>query len=482
MGRALDRGVPVVALKAGQSDLAAQTALTHTGSLAGQDTFYQALFDRIGVARVSTPSLMLETLQLLTTAGPPKGRRLAAFTCSGGDVAMLADCADREGLIFDPPDEATQRTLRQWLPEIATVGNPLDYTTPLWGHEDTLEKVFAAALAPGYDAALLVQDYPPPELGEDRPYYQADARAFMRAAAKASIPAAICSGLPENLDTETQQTLMNQGVAPLQGIGEATAAIGAAAVFGEAQQKRKQGGDHFIPSCHPVEGKPHLLDEWQGKQLLLAHEIAVPPGRLCTSHDAAEAARQIGFPVALKLVNPELPHKSDHGIVRLGLCDTDDIGAISQEVVTLGSQALGHPADDRILIEQMADGLIAELLVGIQNDRHFGLVMTIAGGGTLVELMADSATVLLPAQPQDLVNALSKLKVMKLLSGYRGRAQADLDELVQTLMKISAMALALADTLIDMDINPLWVTDHGSIAVDALIQLGDIDALPARVR
>ena len=107
VGRALDRGVPVVALKAGQSDLAAQTALTHTGSLAGQDTFYQALFDRIGVARVSTPSLMLETLQLLTTAGPPKGRRLAAFTCSGGDVAMLADCADREGLIFDPPDEAT---------------------------------------------------------------------------------------------------------------------------------------------------------------------------------------------------------------------------------------------------------------------------------------------------------------------------------------------------------------------------------------
>ncbi len=168
--------------------------------------------------------------------------------------------------------------------------------------------------------------------------------------------------------------------------------------------------------------------------------------------------------------------------MRLGLCDTDDIGAISQEVVSLGSQALGHPADDRILIEQMANGLIAELLVGIQNDRHFGLVMTIAGGGTLVELMADSATVLLPAQPQDLANALSTLKVMKLLSGYRGRARADLDELVQTLMKISAMVLALADTLIDMDIKPLWVTEHGCIAVDAHIRLGDIDALPAHLR
>ena len=479
VGRALDRGVPVVALKAGRSALAAQTALTHTGSLAGQDAFYQSLFDRIGVARVSSPSLLLETLQMLTIAGAPKGRRLAAFTCSGGDVAMLADCADKEGLIFDPPDEATKRNLRQWLPEIATVGNPLDYTTPLWGHEDTLEKVFAAALAPGYDAALLVQDYPPPDLGEDRPYYQADARAFVRATANASIPAAVCSSLPENLDADTQHTLIENGVAPLQGIGEATAAIRAAAVFGEALAKRERGGEHFIPSCHPVESRQTvLLDEWQGKQLLAAHQVRIPKGELCSTRDTAETARRIGFPVALKLVTRDLPHKSDHGLVRLNLCDTDDIGGIAEEVLSLGSKALGRPAEDRILIEQMADGLIAELLIGVQNDPQFGLVMTIAPGGTLVELMADSVTVLLPAQPADLMEALSTLRVMSLLQGYRGRAKADFDGLVDSLMRINTMALDLAHTLIEMDINPLWVTEHGSIAVDVLIRVGDTNALP----
>jgi len=479
VGRALDRGVPVVALKAGRSALAAQTALTHTGSLTGQDVLYQSLFDRIGVARVSSPSLLLETLQMLTTAGAPKGSRLAAFTCSGGDVAMLADCAEQEGLIFDPPDEATKRHLRQWLPEIATVGNPLDYTTPLWGHEDTLEKVFAAALAPGYDAALLVQDYPPPDLGEDRPYYQADARAFMRATANASIPAAVCSSLPENLDADTQHTLIENGVAPLQGIGEATAAIRAAAVFGEALGKRERGGDHFIPSGHPVErGQTVLLDEWQGKQLLAAHQVRIPQGELCSTHDAAETARQIGFPVALKLVSSALPHKSDHGIVRLNLCDTDDIGGIAEDVLSLGSKALGRPVEDRILIEPMADGLIAELLIGVQNDPQFGLVMTVAPGGTLVELMADAATVLLPAQPADLMEALSTLRVMSLLQGYRGCAKADLDGLVDTLMKVNTMALDLAHTLIEMDINPLWVTEHGSIAVDALIRVSDLNALP----
>ncbi len=478
-GRALDRGVPIVALKAGRSALAAQTALTHTGSLAGQDAFYQSLFDRIGVARVSSPSLLLETLQMLTAAGAPRGRRLAAFTCSGGDVAMLADCAEQEGLVFDPPDSVTEQNLRQWLPEIATVGNPLDYTTPLWGNEDTLEKVFSAALAPGYHAALLVQDYPPLDLGEDRPYYQADARAFVRATANASIPAAVCSSLPENLDPDTQRTLIESGVAPLQGIGEATAAIRAAAVFGEALDKRKRGGDHFIPSCHPVQRDPSaLLDEWQGKQLLSVHQVRIPQGEVCAARDAAETAQGIGFPVALKLVNSALPHKSDHGIVRLNLCDTDDIDGIAQEVLSLGSTALGRPAEDRILIEQMADGLITELLIGVQNDPQFGLVMTVAGGGTLVELMADTATVLLPAQPADLLEALAKLRIMPLLQGYRGRPKADLDGLVDTLMNISTMALGLAHTLIEMDINPLWVTEHGCIAVDALIRVSDINALP----
>ena len=104
--------------------------------------------------------------------------------------------------------------------------------------------------------------------------------------------------------------------------------------------------------------------------------------------------------------------------------------------------------------------------------------MTVAGGGTLVELMGDTATVLLPAQPADLFEALSKLRVMPLLQGYRGRPKADLDGLIDTLMSVSSMAIDLAHTLIEMDINPLWVTEHGSIAVDALIRVGDINALP----
>ncbi len=474
VGRALARGVPVVALKVGRSELAAKTALTHTGSLAGEDRCYQALFDRIGVARVSSPSLLLETLNFLTISGGPRGRRLAAFTCSGGDVAMLADCADAEGLVFPKPSVTAHDQLKALLPDIATVGNPLDYTTPLWGQEAALEKVFDAALSPGYDAALIVQDYPPIEIGSDRHYYQADARAFMRATKKAGIPAGVCASLPDNMDHQTQSTLIAGGVTPLQGISEASAAIASAVAFGRAQARYQKDQALFRPMVtrKPPDGLK-VLDEWQGKSLLKEFGVATPDGRLCLSADASAAAEAIGFPVALKLVNAALPHKTEHDVVRLNLQTSEAVAEAVDTVRQNGEKALGTSAPDQFLIERMVTDVVAELLVGIKNDPGFGLVMTIAGGGTLVELLADARTVLLPAAQEDLLAALSSLKIMTLLTGFRGRAAADIDSVLDTLVCIANMAQALNDQLVEMDINPLMVTPTGCVAADALVQISD---------
>ncbi|MEK9742481.1 MAG: acetate--CoA ligase family protein [Gammaproteobacteria bacterium] len=474
VGRALARGVPVVALKVGRSDLATKTALTHTGSLAGEDRCYQALFERIGVARAATPSLLLETLNFLTISGGPKGNRLAAFTCSGGDVAMLADCADAEGLSFPEPSAHARSELKELLPEIATVGNPLDYTTPLWGQEEALEKVFDAALAPGYDAALIVQDYPPLEIGTDRHYYQADARAFIRATQKAGIPAGVCSSLPENLDDATQSTLIASGVTPLQGIGEASAAIAAASVFGRARARYQETQRCFTPTVQTSPPRqPTVLNEWQGKSLLRDFGIAVPEGQLCASSEAPSVAQQIGFPITLKLVNAGLPHKTEHGVVRLNLQTPEAVSQAAQGVLQNGENALGSPVPDELLVEEMVTEVVAELLVGIKNDPAFGLMMTIASGGTLVELLADSSTVLLPAERADFYAAVSKLKIMKLLQGFRGQANVDIDTLLDTLIRTAQMAHALSDRLVEMDINPLMVTPTRCIAADALIHLGE---------
>jgi acyl-CoA synthetase (NDP forming) len=457
--RALDAGIPIVALKVGRSEIGARLTITHTGSLAGPDDYYQALFDRLGVVRVDSPVALLETLKMLTVAGAPRGRRVAGFTCSGGDATMLADGAARADITFDQPSPAAAKDLADRLPDIATVSNPLDYTTPLWGDPDRMPGVFAALIGDGYDAALLVQDYPAPEIEADRDSYLTDARSFMAATRAAGIPGAICSALPENIDRKTREILIAGGVAPLQGISDALTAIAGAAVHGE----RRAAGDGSALGLPPVPPPPadlDILDEWAGKQRLAAAGIAVPEGRLVGADGAPAAAEEIGFPVAVKLVDPRISHKTEAGAVRLGLTGADEV-----------AEAVSAIAGDRFLVERMVDGPIAELLIGIRRDDAFGQVMVLASGGVFVELVGDTRTVLLPADRDSIVRALAALKVSTLLAGFRGAPAADIGAVVDTVMKVAAFAEAHRDRLEELDINPLIVQRDGAVAADVLVRM-----------
>ena len=474
--KALDRNIPLVVLKVGRSDLAARTTLTHTGSLAGSDTLYQALFDRLGVVRVPTPSLMLETLNLLTIAGAPVGQRLAAFTCSGGDVAMLADRGEECGIDFKAPSHTASHTLKSLLPAIATVSNPLDYTTPLWGHEEELKPVFSALVEDDYDAALLVQDYPPPHLEEDRHLYQADARAFMQATRKAGIPGAVCSSLPENLDNQIQQFLKDHDTAPLQGIGESVQAISAATVFG---RQRKKYLTHAGSISFELVGRTSnsiTLDEWEGKKLLENVGISIPAGELVTVAGVSAAADRLGYPVALKLISADLPHKTDADAVKLNLESATQVSDAAKAIQKAVQSYSPKLSKECFLVEKMVANSIAELLVGIRNDEQFGHTLTLASGGTLVELVADSVTVLLPTPREDIVAALHSLQVTKLLRGFRNRPAADVNRLVDAICTIVTFAQQLGAKLDELDINPLIVHLDGCTAADVLLRL-DPEAL-----
>ena len=466
---ALDRNIPLVVLKVGRSDLAARTTLTHTGSLAGSDTLYQALFDRLGVVRVPTPSLMLETLNLLTIAGAPTGQRLAAFTCSGGDVAMLADRGEECGIDFKAPSPAASHKLKSLLPSIATVSNPLDYTTPLWGHEEKLKPVFSALVEDDYDAALLVQDYPPPHLEEDRHLYQADARAFMRATREAGIPGAVCSSLPENLDTQIQQFLKDHDTTPLQGIGESVQAIAAATVFGRQRKKHLTQARSISFAIAGRTANSITLDEWQGKKLLENAGIPIPAGELVTVDGVSAAADRLGYPVALKLVSADLPHKTEAGAVRLNLESATQVSDAEKAIQRAVQDYSADLSQECFLVEKMVANSIAELLVGIHNDGQFGHTLTLASGGALVELVADSVTILLPTPREDITTALHSLQVAKLLRGFRNRPAADVDRLVDTICTIVAFARQLGAKLDELDINPLIVHPDGCTAADVLL-------------
>jgi len=282
--KALELGKPIVALKTGTSKIGARLTVSHTGSLSGTDDLYQALFERLGIIRVTSPAQLLETLKFVTVAGIPKGRRIAAFTCSGGGATMLADFGETIGLEFPQPSAQTAAKLEALLPDTATVSNPLDHTTPIWVQAVKSGPVFAALLAESHDAALILQDYPSAGLDESKPSYLADARAFAAAAGTAKLPAAVCSTLSENLDRGTREEMLANGVAPMQGLQETLNAIAGAAWFGRRRGEILDDIDEAVlyPAQSP-DGEAAPIDELSGKQRLAAAGIEVPPGVLAST-------------------------------------------------------------------------------------------------------------------------------------------------------------------------------------------------------
>ena len=207
---------------------------------------------------------------------------------------MLADYAERLNLTFTPPDAETAEKLRGQLPATATVSNPLDYTTPIWGIAEKTRPVFATLLGDGHDAAVIVQDYPAAGLDESKIYYRNDTRSFIEAAKEAKLAAAVCSTIPENLDAETRQFLVDHGVAPMQGIEECMTAIAQAAWHG--RRRNEIAAEHRMPLLPPMplSAAVALRDEAHGKSLLAAQGISVPAGSLTTGADAAANDAVVG--------------------------------------------------------------------------------------------------------------------------------------------------------------------------------------------
>jgi acyl-CoA synthetase (NDP forming) len=474
--RALEAGKPIVVLKAGSSAIGSQLAVSHTGSLSGADEAHQALFDELGIIRVYSPELLLETLKFTATSGIPTGRKLAAFTCSGGEALMIADYCERTDLELSPYSQSSVEKLENLLPDIATVSNPLDYTTPLWGNTEVMPKVFDAALEDGFDAAIFIQDYPPEEFDADRSFYRADAMSYIGAVNRAGIPAGICSELAENFDRESREMMIAGGVSPLQGFDRGLDAISLACEYhmnrerirGDPTKKPFRVVKNFVPG-NPEPGVARLLDEWECKQLLADYGLGIPPGRLVTVGDTREGV-QVAEEISYQLVSAEVAHKSELGVVALGLDRSDQLKRAMAEISS-AVEDNNIRGVKGILVEAMVVGAVHELLVGVQRDPQFGLVMVIASGGVLVELYRDSTTILLPTTAKTVGHAISTLKCFPLLQGYRGKPGCDLDAIVGDILKIAEFAESQACTLAEMDVNPLIILPGGAMVADALVRV-----------
>ena len=467
--KALAKGVPVVALKTGSSSIGSELTVSHTGSLSGSAEMYEALFARVGIISVTNPSQFLETLKFLCVVGAPKGKKMVGFTCSGGGATMLADHAEKIGLSFLPVEPSRDIELAALLPEIATVSNPLDYTTPIWGQSNLTYPMFAKAITViEADTAVLVQDYPAEGLDASKVFYQRDAAAFAQAAKEQGLPAAICSTLPENMDEQTRQFLISVGVAPMQGIHETLNAIHAAANWLEARHRILLAEPQpLLPSWEWCEEA--IVTEDASKLWLETNGFSVPGGRVVSAQKVCAAASEVGYPVALKMISPLLAHKTEAGAVVLNLTDSDALFRATIQMTIDVTSYNPKAVTDIFLVEAMSPTPLAELIITLRRDPQFGASLVLGSGGILVELVGDVVTLLLPTSPDNIESAIQTLRVGRLLEGFRGRPKADIQNIASQINRLCITYIENYAIISEIEINPLFVYADKVCAVDALI-------------
>lgn len=463
-------GIPIVALKTGASAKGAALTMSHTSSLAGADALVDALFARLGVGRAHDPATFLETLKLLHIAGPLRARRITSASCSGGEASLTADLAEAAGLETPDFPPATQAELEEVLGPRVHVANPLDYHTYIWGDLAATTACFGGMLSADFEASLLILDFPRADRCTAADW-DVTLNAF-RGAARAH-PAApgtvrvVVSSLAETMPETVAAALIAEGIVPAAGLAEALRAIAAAARIGEAWARPAPAALAQQPP--PAHGEAQVWDEVRSKAALAAAGVPVPRSRVVTFAELQDPATPLPapFPLVLKAVGTDLSHKTEVGGVALNLA--------SHEVLLAAAQNMGA-LSDRFLIEEMVGAAIAELIVGVGRDPQFGLFLTLGAGGIFVELLRQTEQVLLPASRSDIEAALARLPLYRVLEGYRGKPGCDMPALVDTITAIADWAMAHADRLEEMDVNPLLALPTGAIAVDALIRIREPQA------
>ncbi len=470
--RAMQQGVPLVVLKAGSSEMGAQLAMSHTSSLSGSDDMYQAMFDRLGVMRVHSLSQLVETLKIASLCERPAGDRIGVLTCSGGDSAMLADALDQVRLPLPELGNELATALRGKLPGFASLSNPLDYNTSVWGDLAASTEVFSLMMQADYDATVLVLDFPRAGFGDDREW-QVATDALIAAHARCPKTAVVISNFVELMPADARQRLVAAGIAPLQGTLDAVAALRQWVDYGMRVNSLTAEQLEQLPlrAGKALQGEAGMLDEWNSKQLVQSFGVNIPAGRKATLEQLPEALRRMQYPVVLKAVSNQLAHKTEAGAVALNLYTAE---AVQQAAQGMAERLAGQGLHDlEYLVEPMVCDTVAELIIGLKRDEQFGLALILGTGGILVNLLNDSATLLLPTSREAVSQALHGLQGAPLLQGYRGREHGDIEAVIDTVMSVADLAMKHWDSIEELDINPLMVRPQGkgAVAVDALITL-----------
>lgn len=463
---------PVVALKGGLSAAGARAASSHTGALAGSAAAYEAAFAQAGVIAAPTIGDFMAWSRALAHQPPAAGKRIAIVTNAGGPGVLSADAASRHGLELAQLSEETFAQLNQVLPAVWSHGNPIDVigdATPE-RYRDALNLLGRAPEVDGIVVIMTVQAMTAP---------RATAEAILAAHEDPSWKKPLLCSFIGLVGTDVGRLLDERGVPELNTPEEAVRAMAALALRGRFLRRRPAPEQAWPEMPAPdLEKARALVEEGRARgqknlDLSLARDVLRAAGLRYngagTARDEDEAVRlaeHIGYPVVIKVVSPDVLHKSDVGGVVL---DVVDAASVRQACADIEARISRHQPGARVegfTVEEQVKG--TEMIVGMSRDPGFGPLLMVGMGGVFVEVYKDVAFRLLPLGREDALEMMAEIRAQPLLDGARGRPVLDRPELAEVLLRISALVEAVP-AIAELDVNPLVITERGLVAIDARV-------------
>lgn len=464
---------PVIILKGGTTEAGTKAASSHTGAMAGVDTAYQAAFKRAGIVRADTLESLFDFATAFATQRLPNGNRVAIITNAGGPGTMAADAVERGGMKMASIAPELAAELQNKLPRAARTGNPIDLL------EDAPPERYALALEavqadPGVDAAVVLIT---PQ-AVTRAAETAQAIAASAKGQKPVFPVFIGGG-----DVQPgREELAAAGLANYPSPERAVAALGAMVEYTQWRSRPKRVVTRFPVNRRRVSriinhqlliGRSYL-GEVRAKDVLKAYDFVVPEGRMVNTVDETlEAASQLGYPLAMKVVSPDIIHKSDVGGVRLNLSTQQEVADSFQLMMLRVAEQAPEAFLEGVYLERMVAGG-REVILGMSRDPQFGPMLMFGLGGIFVEVMQDVSFHLAPITAEEAMSMLMGTRSFRLLEGFRGEAKVDITVIAEALQRISQLVTDFPQ-ISELDINPFVVRGPGeeSVVVDARIQLAE---------
>jgi acyl-CoA synthetase (NDP forming) len=463
--RAAAAGKALVVLKAGRSALSARAAASHTGALVGDDRVIDAVFRRLGVIRVDTIEDMLVTAGFAAHTGPLERPGLGVVSISGGACDIVADLAAHAGVQLPELSPSTAEDVAAVMPQYGHVHNPLDITGAAIADPAIWQRAVAAVGSdPAVGAVFAVNSLPWREDGG--PFY---GRKFVDAIgagmAESKAPACYLTQVTQPVGAEARGVLSAAGVEHV--VPGLRLGVDAFARVASWSALRAQAGFDPAPAVTTRRVDPVPLSEVQARALLRSAGVPVVPARhVHSGREAERACAELGHRVAMKIVSPDITHKTDVGGVRLGVPTAE--AAEAYDGIIAACQAAGFARLDGVLVSPMRDPA-PELLVGVTRDPDWGPMLAVALGGVLVEVLDDVVLSPLPVSPERAREMLHELRGAPLLRGTRGRPPVDIDRVAATVSRVGRLAEELGEALESLEVNPLRAAGGDVEALDAVV-------------